>query len=671
MDLNSTDALAQAAEPPLPLSNASLRMLASRLLSLPSRVVARIRSIDDLLDGPAAAPPPMPSQSAPVSAGYAHMRGDAGSPMDLAMSPLPGPLAFVTSWYFFGLLFMALLLNRIHNIVVPPRVPPAVRMQMHLHAATNRQRGRLASIRTLLPLLLPVDISSPRMRVLFRAPSLYLLGKALAMWLVLLLQTSDLFPGWKWGWLQELGEWVAGKSTEEICWFTFTSTCIALAVGAIMNGLEGVQLNHNAPFNLFAFSFQLHIYASSTTHTSKFPGAPSRPSNHVIVTILVPLLQVTLLHALELLPPRRRNRLYPTAFCSLLTLAHFHALVWTRPHAYPLTNFFPCVTESTLLAVILLSLGLGALTQLLTEGRVRRWLPAGGGGGDGRDAWAVWGEWDREDWGVVLARMGTAEVRAQAQRADLWADTLVDWARLGELGRFARAAWAAGRRAGAGLWGVVRGVWKGRWMEGRAAQPAETDVTLGMDEGEESGGEEEQGEEEAYGRFLRGEALSDDEDEEFGAVDASPSDEDEDGTDEDGGEDAAALYADFTRDAPPVSAPVLLAHITHTSDAPLTRRRYRRLAQRADEGADEEESWAALVAERRVAKMDAGGEEDAGRRNCVICATEPRDVICWPCRCLALCNDCRETLASRSHPSMHTCPCCRRTIDGYSRIYIP
>lgn len=36
-----------------------------------------------------------------------------------------------------------------------------------------------------------------------------------------------------------------------------------------------------------------------------------------------------------------------------------------------------------------------------------------------------------------------------------------------------------------------------------------------------------------------------------------------------------------------------------------------------------------------------------GRLLCVVCQTEPRGVLLRPCRCLALCNDCREVLASR------------------------
>ncbi|KAK3844889.1 MAG: hypothetical protein J3R72DRAFT_58318 [Linnemannia gamsii] len=69
----------------------------------------------------------------------------------------------------------------------------------------------------------------------------------------------------------------------------------------------------------------------------------------------------------------------------------------------------------------------------------------------------------------------------------------------------------------------------------------------------------------------------------------------------------------------------------------------------------------------------AGGQQDEegamyGRLLCVVCQTEPRGVLLRPCRCLALCNDCREVLASRRYKQ---CPCCRSDVQGYSKIFLP
>ncbi|CAO3575096.1 unnamed protein product [Mortierella alpina] len=56
------------------------------------------------------------------------------------------------------------------------------------------------------------------------------------------------------------------------------------------------------------------------------------------------------------------------------------------------------------------------------------------------------------------------------------------------------------------------------------------------------------------------------------------------------------------------------------------------------------------------------------RMLCVVCQSEPRGVILRPCRCLALCNECREVMASRRFKQ---CPCCRSDVQGFSKIYLP
>ncbi|KAJ1665430.1 hypothetical protein IW140_003400 [Coemansia sp. RSA 1813] len=51
---------------------------------------------------------------------------------------------------------------------------------------------------------------------------------------------------------------------------------------------------------------------------------------------------------------------------------------------------------------------------------------------------------------------------------------------------------------------------------------------------------------------------------------------------------------------------------------------------------------------------------------CVICWANTRCVMLRPCRCLCLCNECRAALAARNFDH---CPCCRRDVAGYSRVY--
>ncbi|KAI3484953.1 hypothetical protein L1887_51844 [Cichorium endivia] len=115
---------------------------------------------------------------------------------------------------------------------------------------------------------------------------------------------------------------------------------------------------------------------------------------------------------------------------------------------------------------------------------------------------------------------------------------------------------------------------------------------------------------------------------------------------------------------------LLLAHLTRSA-APLTRSRYTALLPRGHDDA-----LSAALADRRAPPSGAVARDDA-RRLCVVCCTEERNVICWPCRCLALCMDCREHLASqppartRGQPHTHLCPTCRTPVQAFSRLYIP
>lgn len=53
---------------------------------------------------------------------------------------------------------------------------------------------------------------------------------------------------------------------------------------------------------------------------------------------------------------------------------------------------------------------------------------------------------------------------------------------------------------------------------------------------------------------------------------------------------------------------------------------------------------------------------------CVICHENSRQIILWPCKCLAICEQCRISLFVREFAS---CVCCRRPVEGYSKVYIP
>ncbi|KAJ2065555.1 hypothetical protein GGI08_002202 [Coemansia sp. S2] len=76
----------------------------------------------------------------------------------------------------------------------------------------------------------------------------------------------------------------------------------------------------------------------------------------------------------------------------------------------------------------------------------------------------------------------------------------------------------------------------------------------------------------------------------------------------------------------------------------------------------ETESLATLIRSKRPAAEPVS--EDGVF--CVVCWKSPRCVMLRPCRCLCLCNECRSALALRNFDH---CPCCRRSVIGYSRVY--
>ncbi|KIR43619.1 hypothetical protein I307_05861 [Cryptococcus deuterogattii 99/473] len=126
--------------------------------------------------------------------------------------------------------------------------------------------------------------------------------------------------------------------------------------------------------------------------------------------------------------------------------------------------------------------------------------------------------------------------------------------------------------------------------------------------------------------------------------------------------------------------PVLLAHLTSRTAAPLTRQRYTSLMTLYSSDSFHTPTSASLVSvrnedvlalrdvmhERRQAMKNYQEEDEETKSTCVVCMVSMRDTILWPCRCLAVCNDCRETLAARLPAQNHMCP-----VEGYSRIYIP
>lgn len=58
----------------------------------------------------------------------------------------------------------------------------------------------------------------------------------------------------------------------------------------------------------------------------------------------------------------------------------------------------------------------------------------------------------------------------------------------------------------------------------------------------------------------------------------------------------------------------------------------------------------------------------AGGPPCVVCQTNSRSIIVWPCRCLCICEDCRVSLAMNNFAS---CVTCRQEVGGFVRLWVP
>jgi hypothetical protein len=387
------------------------------------------------------------------------------------------------------------------------------------------------------------------------------------------------------------------------------------------------------------------------------------------------------------------KRLIPTTICSVLTLTHFHWVLWLSPSSYPLLNYVSCIFESLLLLVIIVAFSLNILTQLLLEGSITRLFIG--------HAASLMPKWD-EDFSIALLRLGIASldatsvagfgnevscialadhaeiVKRQVQYGEVEMsrsgvtsvthptedhsgrrtrkegfaneirrvkvgssshdDPMVDERWVAELKRFGFAI----ARFGIGLWRML-----GRLMRGQPVFPRplpasgwQTQNFDVLSPGVFHEGETEpfpSSQRDIYERFLSGEVLTDDEDDDFyppsSPIPLHDDDDDEDtgGDTPDEETDALALFSDLsTVTTSSATAPVLLAHMTDTSSSPLTRRRYRILVS----GREDTDRWAweAFISDRRDSANMRNPPANESRRNCVICTAEERQIICWPCR---------------------------------------
>ncbi|ODV92567.1 hypothetical protein CANCADRAFT_56201 [Tortispora caseinolytica NRRL Y-17796] len=103
---------------------------------------------------------------------------------------------------------------------------------------------------------------------------------------------------------------------------------------------------------------------------------------------------------------------------------------------------------------------------------------------------------------------------------------------------------------------------------------------------------------------------------------------------------------------------VLKSHLR--ADRVVTRNGYRRSLGEMNMGN--------FIRRRQSETCEPELKEIADRSLCIVCQSTPRDVVLWPCRCFAICDDCRNVLAAQGFTG---CVACRKPVASYSRLYLP
>jgi hypothetical protein len=151
---------------------------------------------------------------------------------------------------------------------------------------------------------------------------------------------------------------------------------------------------------------------------------------------------------------------------------------------------------------------------------------------------------------------------------------------------------------------------------------------------------------EVYQKFLRGEDISDDDEDAMEGSLTLSDDEMSDQTDEEKylqerDAEVVDLFTDLLRN-PDVqdsqSGEMALAHLLHGSavaSRPLTRQLWNTLTQRGHSApSSRDQPEATEMTERYLRKVEERDTQKGLEHICVICMLESREIICWPCRCV-------------------------------------
>ncbi|WVQ70879.1 hypothetical protein IAR50_000404 [Cryptococcus sp. DSM 104548] len=285
-----------------------------------------------------------------------------------ALQESMGPLSFAGSGYGITLILMMILLNRIHHIVRRPRHTPAIQhSQNGSRYQQLRRRIQIALTHRDTPLYI-------------RIPGVIALLRSWLLFTILLIQVGGYWPNveqpgktaiWRKA-MGAAGRWAGNMEMEAVCWQVFIGVCIGLVCSGISNGLDTVRRRDvGAGFNLFGYSFLLHLYSSPFTHKhTSGPHSQGRPDVHALFQMWLSLGELTWLQTIELSRTMRSNVLLPTSVCGILGLGHFIYVLTRAPLRFPSFTFLTHMLALFLSIIIVFTAVLKAITLLFTVGKI-------------------------------------------------------------------------------------------------------------------------------------------------------------------------------------------------------------------------------------------------------------------------------------------------------------
>ncbi|CAG8602552.1 3844_t:CDS:2 [Funneliformis caledonium] len=540
-------------------------------------------------------------------------------------------------------------------------------------------------------------------RFLIRLPCFYLIARAACVLLSRLAIGTPSIRSYFSQWLFDCG---IDYTDHQALWLTLKALSAVYVMKAFHSSLENRRydliciVGREQSTTLYEYALLFHYFCNVTPNTS---------NTHLLLIAFLEVIDIFFLEVLYLHPRGIQYRLIPTTIVGVSGIIHYAYALFYRSETYPILQSFARFPELALIAVILICVILHIIAYIVTGGNVRRTFFL-----DARSMPSL-----HEDYTMALYRIGTIVI--ETNRVDGFRNEFPPIAvPLGTIferskKRKSRTSVENSNKRGYDneqqdtndltstesedprrviVWSsfvleiiqvfinvIMRFVnWIWSFYGGRQIVQNNQSITNEAGELDEIDWDEE-----IYHKFLYEDLEDKDEEEDDDYVYNSSSGAEHDESDLDSGHeeiedsiipgDELILLGNDLREqrddqqsASTTNSIMqsMLAHLLHSTT--LTRTQYRRITQTSmsSTSLDESDALMTLIHERRIPR--AFTTQPITDRVCVVCHGEARQCLLKPCGCFALCNECREMMAQRKFKS---CPCCRRTVEGYSRVYIP